>query len=213
MDANPVRKISNIRSKKNTGFFPSKKIGRPVAFESLLERDYIFLIEFDNDVTYYQEQPLSIQYFYSGKKYKYTPDFKIIRKSASQLIEIKPKDKLEKILCDEKAKRKFYAGHQFCVANEYEFKIVTDEEIRSGFLLNNIKYLFMYSQIHVPAKDKINIRNLLNTSSPLKIMQLYELIPSIDIDKYKPYIFSMLYSQQLKTDLNRPLNEDSLVFI
>lgn len=69
----PVRKIKkNYRSV--TGYFASVKNGRNIAYESLLERDFFLLLEFDRLVSSYEEQPLRLSYRYGNKDLPYTPD-------------------------------------------------------------------------------------------------------------------------------------------
>lgn len=210
----PVRNITNKRNRKNTGFFPSEKIGRPVAFESILESDYLYLIEFDRDVVSFIEQPITIRYTVNGKRYKYTPDFKVIRKNKIQIIEIKPKSKLDILLTNESKKQKFLAGCQFCKLNGYEFKIITDEQIQAGFLLKNIKFLFAFSRIHVPNIERRKIfENLEN--SDINLMTLINNLTSESIEKdlYKSYILSLIYSQQLCTNLFKPLDQYSRIWL
>ncbi len=211
----PVRKIKNSGTKKNTGFFPSKKNERPVAFESLLERDYLYLLEFDCDVISYKEQPITISYYYSHNSYRYTPDFWVQRKNKTQLIEIKPKSKLQSILSDNFKSKKFMVAAQYCKSNNVsEFKIVTDEEIRQGNILNNIKYLFSYSRLDMPASIKLKIRNELIVSGPQPIFKLLSNVcDSSDYSKYYSFILSMVYNQEIFIDLQTPISTSSLIQI
>ena len=57
----PVRNVSN-RGGNVIGKFPSIKMGRMVAFESLLERDFIYLLDHAEEVTWFEEQPLTIEF-------------------------------------------------------------------------------------------------------------------------------------------------------
>ncbi len=57
----PVRQVSN-RGGNVIGKFPSIKMGRMIAFESLLERDFIYLLDYDPAVEWFEEQPLTIEY-------------------------------------------------------------------------------------------------------------------------------------------------------
>jgi len=41
-----------------TGYFVSKKNNNQITFESVLERDSYTILEFDNNVVYYEEQPV-----------------------------------------------------------------------------------------------------------------------------------------------------------
>lgn len=108
-------------------------------WESPVERDYIYLLEFDLDVSFFKEQPVKIKYKYKNKPRKYTPDFYVERNSTRELIEVKPASKVN----DPKNIIRFLAGAQYCKNKGYVFKVVTDEQIRKGNLLSNIKLLGM----------------------------------------------------------------------
>jgi hypothetical protein len=85
----PVRKVSN-RGKNIIGGLPSIKLSRMVAFESLIERDLIYLLEFEQEVAWYAEQPFTIPYQHHGKALAYTPDFHILRGGQNVVAECKP---------------------------------------------------------------------------------------------------------------------------
>ena len=50
-------------------------MGRMIAFESLLERDFIYLLDYDARVEWFEEQPLTIGYGQADRTLHYTPDF------------------------------------------------------------------------------------------------------------------------------------------
>lgn len=56
-----AREIS-FKSSSLSGQISSKKLNKSVQFESSLEKDYIYLLEFDKSVGRYLEQPLIIHY-------------------------------------------------------------------------------------------------------------------------------------------------------
>lgn len=215
MTDTPSRKITNTKNRKKTGCFPSKKNERIVRFESLIERDYIHLLEFDKDVISYTEQPKPIKFTFNNRKYKYTPDFKVIRRIKTQIIEIKPYKKYKEILRDSNKRKKFDAAFNYCNYNDYEFKVITDEDIRTGNLLANVKYLFMYSTIKVPDNEKEYIANTLSLIMPISIN---ELLNELKLDnscksQYQSYIFSLLYSRYLLTDLTQTISLKSYVWL
>lgn len=103
-----VRKVVTRGGTGIRGKFPSRKLGRMVQYESLLERDAILLLEYNPLVLRYQEQPsIEIYYDTQQKARKYIPDFEaefvgggtliIEIKSASQLQRRKVKLKLEAV--------------------------------------------------------------------------------------------------------------------
>ena len=75
----PVRNVTN-RGGNVIGRFPSLKMQRMIAFESLLERDFIYLLDYDAAVTWFEEQPLTIEYEHEGKLLHYTPDFHLVER-------------------------------------------------------------------------------------------------------------------------------------
>src|SRR2546426_9456395 len=69
----PVRIIpKNYRSL--TGLVSNTRTQSMTAFESSLERDFLLLLDFDPDVEFYEEQPLTITYDDRGRRRTYTPD-------------------------------------------------------------------------------------------------------------------------------------------
>ena len=66
-----------------------------VEYESLLERDAIYLFEHSPGVVSFQEQPEVIMYEYENKIRKYYPDFAVTLNSEAVIhIEVKPQIKL-----------------------------------------------------------------------------------------------------------------------
>jgi len=92
----PVRKVVTRSGKRFRGKFPSRKLGRMVQWESLLERDAILILEHRPDVDWYEEQPSEeIYYDAYGTAWRYTPDFGVRLTNGSEFhIEVKPLGKL-----------------------------------------------------------------------------------------------------------------------
>lgn len=209
----PARKITNSGTRKNTGFFPSAKNGRPVGYESLIEKDYIYLLESDQDVISYYEQPVKILYTYKNRNCMYTPDMLVYRKNKIQLIEIKPYQKLNMLLHDEATLRKYSVAASYCKQQGYdEFKIITDQEINAGSLLSNVKYLFSYSTLNVPATIKMKIRSIINNTGSMSISDIISCThEQIDNRKMLAYIYSMIYHHEISADLELPISKYTTV--
>ena len=62
-----------------SGHFSFRK-EKSIAFESTLERDLLYLLEFNDSVIDVEEQPFTIEYTnHNGKLVTYTPDFFVNR--------------------------------------------------------------------------------------------------------------------------------------
>jgi hypothetical protein len=161
----PVRKVSN-RGGNIIGRFPSLKLGRMVAFESLIERDFIYLLDFESDVAWFAEQPLTIPYQHEGKNLSYTPDFHVIRDGRNILVECK----LRKFVNTDDNQRKFAAAQAWCEAKGWVFQVVSDEQLRRGFRVHNVKLLTQFARYNIGPAVKHCIRSFLaSTLGPVSV--------------------------------------------
>jgi hypothetical protein len=136
----PVRKIP-----KNylcvTGSFASRKNGQMGGFESLLEKEYMLLLDFDDSVERFEEQPVTVPV--PGITKGYTPNVLVHFWSDSAtghfrpplLTEVKHSDDLKKNA--EKYARKFAAAKQYAAERGWEFRITTEKNIRTPRLTSN----------------------------------------------------------------------------
>ncbi len=150
----PVRTVSNRGRRNVVGYFPSLKLRRMVQFESTLERDLIYLLDFDRQVTAFEEQPLKIVYQHEGKTLSYTPDFLAEFASGQRvLLECKPRC----FINSEENQRKFSAAQAWCAGREWQFQLVTDEQLRAGHRVQNVKLLTQHARhkVDVPLKGSI----------------------------------------------------------
>jgi hypothetical protein len=202
----PVRKISNRGCRKIIGKFPSIKCGRSVMFESLLEMDFLFILEMDSLVSTYSEQPLVLTYHLNGKLRKYVPDFKIQRTGIArhQLIEVKPLEKVFKQL------NKFKQVKKAAEAKGYEFHIMTEIFIRQEPRLSIIKYLHRYSTIQLRKEclfETITFLRKLGGSSSLGLMRDH----LVESGFTRQDLYKMVYDGVLQVGFSTPLAADSKV--
>lgn len=205
----PARKITNRADfKKIVGKFPSLKMGRIVGWESQLERDFLFLLEFDDDVLSFHEQPVEISYAYKMKTGRYFPDFLVERRSCKELVEVKPYSKLN----DLKNRIKFLAGEEYCRRRGWIFRVVTDDNIREGNLLKNVKLLSRYAAVDVSTEFEQSTQSLIETNGGE--IGLAELIAR-SREKFGKAaisnIYSLLYHQLLYADLKKMLSDQTTI--
>lgn len=72
----PRREVSHGR-RYRSGLFHSEKCARDIQYESALELRFAELLEQDERVRFYWEQPVKIPYWRGRRKVNYTPDFGI----------------------------------------------------------------------------------------------------------------------------------------
>lgn len=199
------RKITNKGSKKVIGKFASLKMGKTIWWESQLEQDYIYLLEFDPDVTSYQEQPPTISYVANGKKRRYTPDFLVERHGKKQIIEVKPEDHITK----EKNLLLFNSVAPIFSREGYEFNLVTDKEIRVQPRLSNIKLLTRYARTPISPRLQIACHEFFIGKHEARLSEVASFLAGKNLGMQSAY--SLLYWGILLIDLMKPIEGDSYV--
>jgi hypothetical protein len=148
MKISSVRKIpTNRRSVRGNLSWPG---GGQVAFESHLERDFLYLQRHSLSVLEVVSQPCTIPF---GAGYEYTPDFLVIYRTTlgpahlqkpSLLVEVKPRSEWR---ANWRAwSTKWKAARRHAIEMDWRFTIMDEERIR-GQALENIKFLRRYDDL------------------------------------------------------------------
>lgn len=194
----PVRKVSS-RGGNVIGKFPSIKMGRMIAFESLLERDFIYLLDYDEGVTWFEEQPLTIEYQDGGKMLHYTPDFHAVENGGDVLVECKPTRFVNK----DENRRKFATARDWCTQHGWVFRITTEREVRAGFRLQNVKLLTRYARQSVNPTLRGCIYALLHdVQAPVTINDIAGAMLSDDSGIVVPSILHMVFHHEVFAPLD-----------
>jgi hypothetical protein len=214
----PVRKIP-----KNhlvvTGAFSSRKNAKMRGFESPLEKEFMLLLEFDSSVASFEEQPLTIQI--PGIPRGYTPDF-LVRYHAdrvtqeeqrSELVEVKSCDDLRRNA--EKYSKKFENATRFANDRGWDFRIVTEKDIRTTRLAN-LKFLREYRNIFPMPEQCNRITEIVRASHARTSVEA--LLDQLGAEEYErlnhlPTIWHMVVACKLKVDLDSPLGNDTLLSV
>lgn len=154
--AKSSRKILNY-GRKNIGKFPSFKNGTSVWFESYLEADYLYHLEYDRDVLRYETQWVRLRYWADERVRTYTPDVRLWRSGAREIIEVKP----EKVAETPKWDRLFRTVGPIFRQYGYEFLLRNEHHIRSQPRLENLKFLYPYAGTLVPPDAQVTALDFL----------------------------------------------------
>ncbi len=132
------------------GKFPSRKNGRMVQHEGLLELDAIYLFETNHRIVRYREQPMTLHYPDGTRLRRYTPDFELVLDNGEVvLVEVKPSRSL----------RNPEVRHKLdCVANHmqrigYSFVILDEERIRHEPRLCSLRWMY-HQAARIPPTDE-----------------------------------------------------------
>lgn len=184
------------------GDFPSLKLGRMVRYHSTIERDLLYFLEFWQVVTWYREQPMTIERVMGdGRCRRYTPDYEIHEGNSRILAECKPTDRLS----SSQAQQQRDIGQAWAEENGYRFVTFTDTKLRTGHLLANLKLLWRYARLREKQLTLV-ILNHIRHNQQGSIHMLYETLqhPPQDV---LPTVCYLLFHHQLEANLHHPLTQ------
>lgn len=150
----PARSIHKKGRKNVIGSFMSAKMQVLVEWESQIERDFMYYLEFDDDVRGYTSQPTRYRYTREDKYKYHFPDFEIFRYSTPKrkFVEIKPLHVTKKTEFIEKTAAIKAQMH----TDGFDYSVVTDSQLRVEPILSNLKLLYRYI-IHQYDREKVGL--------------------------------------------------------
>jgi hypothetical protein len=188
------------------GKFPSRKNGRMVQYEGLLERDAIYLFETSPNIICYREQPLKVSYPDGARLRRYTPDFELILNTGELvLVEIKPT----------RSQQKPEVGHKLACIRAFlnlqgqQFTVLDENHIRIEPRLSNLRWLF-----HQVPREPSSITAICNAicrckdGFPMSFNDAINRMSGSGTD-----IYSALLIGALQCPLNLPVSLDTAVTI
>lgn len=208
MFTQPARKIKP-KTKGFRGKEPFLKINEMIPWESFLERDYIRLADFDLSVEEIYAQNECITYLYNGKIREHFPDFKVITSDNQVfIVEIKPNEFVD----SEDNQIKFLAGRAFCKEKGWKYLVMTEDDIRPGFLQQNLSFLRGLGTQDIPDSKLEAVLIQLKKVNKCTIAELRELCMELAEYEYYGSVFQLIYFQEVDCELIlQPITLDSLV--
>jgi hypothetical protein len=190
-----------------TGAYASSKSDVMIGFESLLEKEYMLLLDFDPTVEKYVEQPVTLPV--PGKSRRYTPDLLVTFRENStghrppaQLIEIKTTADLARKAED--LAPKFAVAEQYAADRGWIFLKKTELDIRTQRLAN-LKFLRRYRSLSPPPEEVANvIERLAALGGSSQLQTLLDLLGSTleEQAQWTPVLWHLIVSGQVLFDMN-----------
>lgn len=221
-----VREIYFKYGSLSGNFVSTKNKNKLIQFESSLERDYVYLLEFNPEVYCYLEQPLKIIYTNnSNKKKSYIPDFLVRYRNPiikDELIEIKYHSDLVKNYL--LYKPKLVAAEEFCKKNSLTFRLLTDKNIREENFdyLKNIKFLFRYRVILQNSAtnnfEEDDVFLIIQTLREVKVCSILDLLNKLSPKTQRKsellfYIWYLIAKKYIGCDLKIKLSMNSIIWV
>lgn len=177
--------------------------GASVAFESMLERDFLRRMDFRNDVLQVVSQPIAVDFVaWNGRAYTYTPDYLVRFHSHTRrrpmLIEVKPEENWRKNWREYLPKWKAALRH--AKQEGWEFHIYDESRIR-GQSLKNIQFLERYRNADYAQADLDEILRTVAFKGFASVGYLTALHFQGEEALGKSHVFHLIATRQLDCDI------------
>lgn len=181
------------------GKFPSRKNGRMVHHEGMLELAAVYLFEASPVIDSYREQPARITYPDGDRVRKYTPDFELILKDGSTVwVEVKPLS--SQAHDDVKHKLKQVALHM--KRSGITYVVLDDLVLRQEPRLSNVKLIWHMAPAHRQTFERARAVLAKHASRfPISVSHATELLAPDGMD-----VYSLLLIGLIACDLDEPIN-------
>lgn len=197
-----VRKIP-IQTRSFCGKFFSIKNNKLINYESQLEYACMLMLEFDDEVTDYEPQPLKIK--------NYIPDVSAKRKKSKDLL-IEVKYSEEAFNPTERLHKKFQTLQHYAKQNNMEFIIFTEIDLIEPYF-SNIKHIYQFANQKVPKYIKSQIiENIPKQGISIQALFNKLNLSIYNIPIYKGYIMHLIYKKKILTNLNNKITNHSIIY-
>lgn len=149
-DRGPVRSVVTGRRDGYTGRVPFAALGgMTVESESLLEHDFLVLTSaFDRDLVHISAQPMTLPLWSGQRSRTWTPDFRLDRQGGrAELVEVKILERVYPKNPEARAEMgaRIEKMREVATSHGYQFRLVTEQEIRVEPRLRNARLLLRYA--------------------------------------------------------------------
>lgn len=197
----PVRKVVRPTGRGVRGYFPSRKMGRMVAWESTLERDLVLHLEMSPGVLRYHEQPVKIYYEDDGELRLYIPDFEVVLCDGEIIhMEVKPSRKL----AQPDFARKYAKIRRHYADMEMGYRILTEKEIRVEPRLSSLQTLFQY----LPRLDGENLEPHLES---FRLLPAKTITGAAAVCGGETHVYRLIAAGHVVCDFSKPLSGHSAI--
>lgn len=207
-DGAPIRTIVTGRRPIVTGIYASRKAGRALPYESVLERALFMQCEVDTDILDYRAQLFRLEFVLAGVKRIYIVD--CVRLLADGTIEIVEVKRDRRALRDPDYAMKLEAVRIICEQVGWRFRVVFAAEFTAcGHAYNNVVEVQSWRFTDFDLADEFIVTDALKRRSSMTLGDLAEALG--DRLKGVAKLKAMSIKRIVRIDLSLPLTNETVV--
>ena len=204
-----VRKIGP--TKRSVSGYYSFRNKDSIPYESSLERDFVMLHEFDDNVIEIISQPVSIPFALNGGNYQYHPDYLVLFQNCTKsgmLVEVKPENEWRENWRIWRTKWK--AAARWAKKRNFLFHIYDESRIR-GQELHPPPLLHSFKRTAFNEQEIQKAYDFIENSGMISVADYLVQFPVAQHARQSQLLWQLLAKKILVTDLSLPLNKDSMI--
>ena len=187
-----------------TGRWFSTTSERYLEYESLLERDWMLLMDFDRDVEWICEQPLRLRYRKDDEPASHVPDLLVWRSGTPELCDVKSEDRLE----DPAFRAQVEATGLACAEAGFGYRVLSEPDRQ---LLANVRWLAGFRE---PPADLDGERARMLSALAVGGSTIAELLDdAVELALARPVLMHLLWVGEVLVDVTGPMTDASRVWV
>jgi hypothetical protein len=213
----PIRTVIQAVLKIPTGDFPSLKAGRPLPWEGIPERHFVWVCEVDWDVRTFMTQPLRMEFHMSdGSVIIYFPDVeRLLAGGVIEIVEIKKKE--DEARRDPEYAFKLWLARQVCDVRGWKFRVLTAEKyLAEGHRLANARAIRMDRWTAISAEDYIRLGEAFRCTNDMTWGKAVAALSRTD-DEWSPNglarLRALIVRRHVRVDINLRIKQDTSVYL
>ena len=181
----------------------STSTGRFLEYESLLERDWMLLMDFDREVESICEQPLRLRYLKDGLPASHVPDLLVWRRGRPELCDVKSEERL----ADPDFQAQVHATGRACAEAGVGYRVLSEPDRQ---LLMNVRWLAGFREPPVDLDGERERMLVVLSGGPSTIAE--PLSGSWEVALACPVLMNMLWTGVAMLDVGIPIGAESRVW-
>jgi len=196
---NKKRNLKNMKGKSICRFPSLKPTPNTIYTEGVIEKDFCYHLEVDNEIIEYESQPLGFYYWVGPVRHVYTPDFQVFYKNSSiKYFEVK-----ELKYLDDEFYASFELWQQQALLLDKTLELVTDEFIYREPLYTNLKHLQRARNNGTYTKEFLEVTMF--AFSNVESLTIRELLEYADEPNSIGMVYKLIQLGFLKVNMNDDL--------
>ena len=201
----PVRRAGVYQRQRHMpGLWFSSAAGCLLEYESLLERDWMLLLDFDRGVQGVREQPLRLCYRRGGRRASHVPDLLVWRAGGVELCDVKSAERVG----EPGFQAQVRAMELACAEAGWGYRVLCEPDRQ---VLVNVRWLAGFRECPVdPDGERERMLSVL-AAGPALISEL--LVGACEPALARPVLMHLLWTGRVLVDVGEPLGDESRVWM